>query len=66
MGEVQVRTQLFGRVMEDQDQEFIRVLEDLIDVLLTQGVITLDMLPHRAAEKIRQRRSVRELMDVRN
>lgn len=61
-----MRTQLFGRVMEDQDQELIRVLEDLIDALLAQGVITLDMLPERAAEKIRQRRRLRELMDVPN
>ncbi len=61
-----MRQQLFGRVMEDQDQEFIRVLEDLIDVLLARGVITLDMLPGRAAEKIIQRRSMRELMDVTN
>ena len=57
-----MRTQLFGRVMEDQDQEFIRVLEDLIDVLVAQGVIRLDMLPSRAVEKILQRRSMREMM----
>ncbi len=61
-----MRQQLFGRVMEDQDQEFIRVLEDLIDVLVAQGVITLEMLPGKAAEKFLQRRSMRELMDVPN
>lgn len=51
----------FGRVMEDQDQEFIRVLEDLIEVLVARGVITLDMLPSRAVAKFEQRRSMREL-----
>ena len=61
-----MRTQLFGRVMEDQDQDFIRVLEDLIDVLVAQGVISLDMLPNRAAEKFLQRRSMREMMQVPN
>lgn len=50
----------FGRVMEDQDQEFIRVLEDLIEVLVARGVITLDMLPSRAVAKFEQRRSMRE------
>ncbi len=58
---IQVPQQFFGRVMEDQDQEFIRVLEDLIEVLVAQGVITLDMLPGRAAAKFQQRRSMREL-----
>lgn len=51
----------FGRVMEDQDQEFIRVLEDLIEVLVARGVITLDMLPSRAVAKFEQRLSMREL-----
>lgn len=51
----------FGRVMEDQDQEFIRVLDDLIEVLVARGVITLDMLPSRAVAKFEQRRSMREL-----
>ena len=53
--------QFFGRVMEDQDQKFIRVLEDLIEVLVARGVITLDMLPGRAAAKFQQRRCMREL-----
>ncbi|MGE0667539.1 MAG: hypothetical protein AB7O49_13355 [Sphingomonadales bacterium] len=61
-----MRTQLFGRVMEDQDQDFIRVLEDLIAVLVAQGVISLDMLPGRAAEKFLQRRSMREIMQAPN
>ena len=47
--------------MEDQDQEFIRVLEDLIEVLVARGVITLDMLPSRAVAKFEQRLSMREL-----
>ena len=59
-----MRTQVFGRVMEDNDQEFVRVLEDLIEVLLAQDVIKLDMLPTRAIEKLQQRRRVRELMQA--
>lgn len=51
----------FGRAMESQDQEFIRVLEDLIEVLVARGVITLDMLPNRAVVKFKQRQSTREL-----
>jgi hypothetical protein len=56
-----VPQQYFGRIMETQDQEFIRVLEDLIEVLVAQGVITLDMLPSRAAAKFQQRRSMRDM-----
>ncbi|MDX1580406.1 MAG: hypothetical protein R3360_02170 [Alphaproteobacteria bacterium] len=46
-------------IQEREDLEFIRVLEDLMDVLLDKGVITLDMLPPEAANKFIQRRSAR-------
>lgn len=41
------------------DVEFIRVLEDLIDVLVTKGVINLTDLPPQALDKLSQRRRVR-------
>jgi len=41
------------------DTEFIRVLEDLIDVLVAKGVINLTDLPPQALEKLSQRRSAR-------
>ncbi|MDX1580407.1 MAG: hypothetical protein R3360_02175 [Alphaproteobacteria bacterium] len=61
------------QILNDQDREFIRVLEDLIDVLLDQGVITLDMFPDKAAEKFVERRMrrgesairVRKRIDIR-
>ena len=44
------------------DGEFIRVLEDLIDVLVNKGVINLTDLPPQALEKLSQRRRVRRRM----
>jgi len=41
------------------DVEFIRVLEDLIDVLVAKGVINLTDLPPQALDKLSQRRHVR-------
>jgi len=41
------------------DLAFIRVLEDLIEVLIRRGVITLADLPEAAQDKIRQRRALR-------
>lgn len=41
------------------DAEFIRVLEDLIDVLVAKGVINLTDLPPQALAKLSQRRSAR-------
>ena len=41
------------------DSEFIRVLEDLIDVLVAKGVINLTDLPTQALEKLNQRRRAR-------
>ncbi|MFN3233454.1 MAG: hypothetical protein ACE363_15035 [Alphaproteobacteria bacterium] len=52
----------FKKVLDQQDQEFVRVLEDLIDILLQNGVVTLDMFPERAAEKIDARLKMRQHM----
>lgn len=41
------------------DLAFIRVLEDLIEVLIRRGVIALADLPPAAQEKLMQRRALR-------
>ena len=41
------------------DVDFIRVLEDLIDILVAKGVINLTDLPPQALDKLSQRRRVR-------
>ena len=46
--------------MDKADLDFIRVLEDLIDLLCRKGVINLNELPNDAAEKLRERRALRE------
>ena len=42
------------------DADFIRVLEDLIDALLTNGTLRLTDLPPQALEKLHRRKQVRE------
>ncbi len=54
---------LLDKIMDEQDRDFVRVLEDLIDVLIAQGVITMDMMPRDAAEKLEHRRKVRGLYE---
>lgn len=49
------KEQLYGT-----DQEFIRVSEDLIDILIAKGVIFLSDLPQEAQAKIMARKSLRE------
>jgi hypothetical protein len=51
---------IIDRIMDEQDRDFIRVLEDLIDVLVLRGVITMDMLPKEATEKLAMRRQMRD------
>jgi hypothetical protein len=51
---------IIDRIMDEQDRDFIRVLEDLIDVLVMRGVITMDMLPREATEKLAMRRQMRD------
>ncbi len=48
------------RRLSESDIEFIRVLEDLIDTLIEQGVIRLTDLPPRALEKLQERKLTRE------
>lgn len=43
----------------NSDLSFIRVLEDLVEVLLRRGVIALSDLPGPAQDKLMQRRALR-------
>ena len=51
---------IIDKIMNEQDRDFIRVLEDLIDVLVARGVITMEMLPPHAREKLANRRQMRD------
>lgn len=42
------------------DEDFIRVLEDVIDALLSNGALRLTDLPPQALEKLNQRKQQRE------
>ncbi|WP_286997317.1 MULTISPECIES: hypothetical protein [Comamonas] len=42
------------------DDDFIRVLEDLVDALLSNGTLRLTDLPPQALEKLNRRKQVRE------
>lgn len=42
------------------DEDFIRVLEDVIDALLNNGALRLTDLPPQALEKLNQRKQQRE------
>jgi hypothetical protein len=50
---------ILDKIMDEQDKDFVRVLEDLVDVLIAQGVITMEMMPRQAAEKLERRRRMR-------
>jgi hypothetical protein len=45
--------------LSELDSDFIRVLEDLIDALIANGVLRLTDLPPQALEKINQRKRAR-------
>lgn len=53
---------IIDKIMNEQDRDFIRVLEDLIDVLIARGLITMDMLPRDAVEKLAMRRQMRDTL----
>jgi hypothetical protein len=50
---------IIDKIMDEQDRDFVRVLEDLISVLVSRGVITMDMMPREAVEKLEMRRRMR-------
>lgn len=53
--ELKIREQL-----SSSDSELIRVLEDLIDVLISNGTIRMTDLPPKALEKLSARKQVRQ------
>lgn len=46
-------------LLMDSDMKLIRVLEDLVELLLSQGVIRFTDLPEPAQQKLLERRSLR-------
>lgn len=46
--------------MEQLDEGFIRVLEDLVDALLRNGTLLLTDLPPQAMEKLERRKATRQ------
>lgn len=50
------------RELSNLDEGFIRVLEDLIDALLRNGVLRLTDLPPQALDKLEQRKAARQRM----
>ena len=50
------------QAMEDLDDGFVRVLEDLIDALLKNGTLRLTDLPPQALEKLDRRKATRMRM----
>ena len=48
--------------LRDSDQGFIRVLEDVVDLLVEQQIIQLGDLPQDARDKIAQRKHLRSLL----
>ena len=48
--------------LSELDISFIRVLEDLIEILQSKGVIRLTDFPPEALEKLNQRRRIRQRM----
>jgi hypothetical protein len=59
------RTQHYRRVKQDllsTDLETVRVLEDLIEVLLSKGIITAADIPESAREKLDRRKQLRAVL----
>ena len=48
--------------LKQSDQEMIRVLEDLIGLLMTKGVIRITDLPQAAQSKLLSRNQAREAL----
>ena len=49
-----------SHLLNQSDSEFIRVLEDLIDVLLDKHIILLTDLPEAAQQKMLKRKKIRK------
>ena len=46
--------------LADTDQDFVRVLEDVIDLLVERGVFSMQDLPEDARSKILRRKALRK------
>lgn len=53
------RLEAYSGQLEASDQDFVRVLEDLVDLLIGKGVILFTELPDSAQEKIMKRQHLR-------
>ena len=51
---------LSGTALSETDQDFIRVLEDVVELLIAQGVILFTDLPESAQTKIIRRQHLRD------
>jgi len=51
------------RSLDSTDQDFIRVLEDLVELLISKGVILFTDLPDSAQVKMMQRQRMRNEMN---
>lgn len=56
----QMLTSATDSLFEDSDLEFIRVLDDVIDLLITKNLILFTELPEIVQEKYTQRTQMRE------
>jgi hypothetical protein len=54
------------RTLEQSDMRLVRVLEDLIDLLITRDVIRFTDLPQAAQDKLMERRSMRQSLTALN
>lgn len=54
-----------GRSLADSDASVARITEDLIDILITRGVIQFTDFPPAAQAKLLQRRHTRETLSNR-
>jgi len=60
LGSEEMPLSSYKKVLEHMDSEFIRVLDDLVDVLVQKNVILLTDLPEDARKKIYDRKAVRQ------
>lgn len=56
-------TELWKQFMEISDLRSVRILEDLIDLLISKNVINFTELPEQAQQKILERKQLRKKMD---
>ena len=52
-------SQQVANSLDESDQDFVRVLEDVVELLIARGVILFTDLPRSAQEKIMRRQKLR-------